>query len=116
MNKVMYYGWEGSRSGRDTIKKPKTVTLKEANINKTHHNGFKLFDNEEDATAHYQEAKAEAEKTLAEHAEIVRTHLDAIAKSGIDFDIWVRVADDHNLSYGHMVNITINNFYFERAL
>lgn len=110
----MYYGWEGSSYGRD---KPKTITTEDGKfVTKTHHNGFKLFDNEEDAKAHYQESKAEAEKTLTAHAEIVRTHLDTLAKSGIDFGVWVRVADDHNLSYGHMVSITINNFYFERAI
>jgi hypothetical protein len=113
MNKTMYYGWEGSRHGPN---KPKTVTLKEANINKTHYKGFKLFDSEEEATTHYKDSKAEAEKTLIGHAEIVSAHLDAIEKSGIDFGVWARAADDYNLDHGHMVSVTINNFYFEREL
>jgi hypothetical protein len=112
----MYYGWEGSRSGRDTIKKPKTVTLKEANINKTHYKGFKLFDSEEEATTHYKDSKEEADRILSEHATIVLAHLIAIAKSGIDFGVWARAADDYNLDHGHMVSVTINNFYFEREL
>lgn len=110
--KVRYYGWEGSRYGKD---KPKTVPTSEVGA-KTHYQGFKLFDSEEAATAHYKESRTLAEKTLTEHAETVRKHLETIQNMGIDFGIWFRAADDHGVDYGHMVSITINNFYFERSI
>ena len=108
--KTMYCGWDGSRYGKD---KPKIVILEK---HQTHYRGFKLFDTEEAATAHYRASKAEAERLLVEHEIVVREHLDAIAKAGVDFGVWVRVADDTSLIYGHMVGVTVNNFYFEKHI
>jgi len=107
---VRYYGWSfGSRRGAA----PCSVTLPN---DKTHHNGYKLFNSVEDATNYYRDSKVIADSKLDMDEEKVGNVLSQLKADGVNLDAFAEANDDSGLECGLCVSCTVNGFYFGRRI
>lgn len=102
-----YYGYN------HYTKKPIYTVLDRA---KAMHQGYKVFQTECEAMAHYLESKKEAMRTLDSHLAEVEAALIVFQNKGINFDAWATCSDDQGLECGLGVSCTVNGFYFHKQV
>ena len=78
--------------------------------------GYKVFQTEGEAMAHYLESKKEAMRTLDSHLAEVEAALIVFKNNGINFDAWATCSDDQGLECGLGVSCTVNGFYFHKQV
>lgn len=102
---TQYYGYD------TWYHKPSHKGFKEI---KERYFGFKVFQTEAEALAHYTESKKEAMKILDSHVVKAKEALSMLKAKGIILDAWATCSDDQGLESGLGVSCTVNGFYFHK--